>query len=324
MNILNLLKNNLNRIIAQKVVIIMAVIVVPIMIGLGVLFTDKADLKGNIAFVSEKAQSIPKDNRIKIDLLNKKPAASTLLLGKYIAIVEEKKDGSYNITTLKNEADKKIIENFFKTGKISENNNGKKGAGTNILGFILMILLMQGIALITLYTEDRDIKTLRRVLTAPVSERQYILAQGIFSFLCLYIPSYLALVITKAAFHVHIGFNYGMLALLIGILSALSTAMAMFIATVLQRNYSLAASGIYVITCVLSGCYISFTGNNRVIDFICKVLPQKEYMTIIQGIEKGNNLLQFKGQLIYLLVWIIALWLLGSTIAKKKRVAGVA
>jgi ABC-2 type transport system permease protein len=312
--------------LAQKEVIIIAFIVVPIMIGVAVLFTGKANIKGHIALVSNNAQSIPKDNRIKIDVMNKKPAVSNLLLGKYIAIVEEKSNGSYDITTFKNETDKKIIENFFKTGKIAESNegrNGKKGAGTNILGFILMILLMQGIALIALYTEDRNIKTFRRVLTSPVNERQYIFAQGIFTFLCLYIPSYLALVITKAVFGVNIGFNYGMLSILIGILSALSTSLALFMATVLDSNYSLAASGIYTITCVLSGCYISFTGSNKILNFICDILPQKEYMTLIQGIENGSNMLESKGQLIYLLIWIVALWLVGSSIIKKKMKQGI-
>lgn len=326
MNVINLFKNNLNRILAKKAVIIVAFVVVPIMIGVAVLFTEKTDIKGNIAFVSDNAQHIPKDNRIQIDVMNKKPADSNLLLGKYIAIVEEKNNGSYDITTLKNEADKKIIENFFKTGKISESNQGenaKKGVGTNILGFILMILLMQGIALITLYTEDRDIKTFRRVLTAPVSERQYLFVQGIFTFSCLYIPSYLALVITKVVFGVDIGFSYGMLGILIGILSALSTSLALFIASVLERNYSLAASGIYVITCVLSGCYISFMGNNKILDTICSIFPQKAYMALSQGIEKGKGMLQFKGQLIYLLIWIVALWLLGSVITKRKMKQGI-
>lgn len=326
MNVIHIFKNNFNRILAQKVVIIVAFIVVPIMIGLAVFFTGKTDIKGNIAFISNNEQSIPKDNRIKIEVINKKPAISELLSGKYIAIVEEKNNGNYDITTLKNKDDKKIIETFFKTGKISESKQvekEKRGVGTNVLGFILMILFMQGVALITLYTEDRDKKIFKRVLTAPVSERQYIFVHGIFTFLWLYIPSYLALVITKVAFNVDIGFSYGMLAILIGILCTLSTALALFIATIIEHNYSVVASGIYVITCILSGCYISFTGENPVLNKICNVLPQKSYMTLAQGIEKGHDLLEFKGQLIYLLTWIVVLWLFGSMITKRKMKQGM-
>ncbi|WP_242223856.1 ABC transporter permease [Bacillus cereus group sp. BfR-BA-01380] len=131
------------------------------------------------------------------------------------------------------------------------------------------------------------------------------------------------MVITKVAFKVDIGFSYGMLVILIGILCALSTALALFIATMIERNYSVVASGIYVITCVLSGCYISFTGENKVLNTICNILPQKSYMTLAQGIEKGNNILEFKGQLIYLLTWVVVLWLLGSIITKKNETRDV-
>lgn len=326
MNVINLFKNNLYRIFNQKAIIIIAIVIVPIMIGVAVLFSQKADMKVNIALVSNHAQNIPQNEKIQINVMNEKPATSKLLLGKYAAIVEEKKDGIYEVTTIKNQADKKVIEDFFKDGKISKNNQSKdtkRGTGTNILGFILMIVFMQGIALISLYPEDRTLKTFRRVLTAPVGEKLYLFVQGLFTFSCLYIPTYLAVAITKLCFGIEIGFSLGMLAILIGILSALSTSLALFIASVLERNISLVASTIYVLTSVLAGCFYSFTEDNKVLDAICNILPQKAYMSLIQGIEKGNSILEFKGQLIYLLSWIVALWLLGSMITKRKMKQGI-
>ncbi|WP_207637896.1 hypothetical protein [Clostridium pasteurianum] len=46
-------------------------------------------------------------------------------------------------------------------------------------------------------------------------------------------------------------------------------------------------------------------------------------MTISQSIENGNAMLEFKGQLIYLLIWIVVLWLLGSLIIKSKMKKGI-
>jgi ABC-2 type transport system permease protein len=230
---------------------------------------------------------------------------------------------------LKNEKDKKVIEDFFKSGKIPESYKGEdqimaeRGVGTNILGFILMILLMQGVALTIFFEEDRNIKTFRRILTAPVSEKKYLFAQGIFTFLCLYIPSYLAVTIISVCFGINIGFSFGMLAILMMILCALSTAFGLFMTAVLDREISLVASGISMITCVLAGCFISFTDNNKVLDAICSIFPQKSYITLIHGIEKGNGMLEFKGQLIYLLIWIVGLWFLGSIITKTKMKKGI-
>ncbi len=326
MNVLNLFKNNLIRILAKKEIVIIAVVIVPLMIGVAILFSGKIVVRQHIALVTTHAQNLPKNDRIKIDVMNKKPATSNLLLGKYAAVVEEKSDGTYEVTSIKSKADKELIENFFNFGKISKSNQSgqaKRGVGTNILGFILMIILMQGVALTILYPEDRTLKTFRRILTSSVSEKQYIFAQGIFTFLCLFIPTYLVIVITKVCFNIKIGFGLLMLAILIGILTALSTSLALLISSMLERNISLVASAIYVITCILSGCYYSFTGNNKVFDTICSILPQKSYMTLIQGIENRNSLFYFKGQLIYLFIWIAALWFLGSIITKRKMDQGI-
>ncbi|MCB2356360.1 ABC transporter permease [Clostridium estertheticum] len=329
MNIINLFKNKLYRILSKKSIIIVAVVVIPIMIGIAVILSNKAISKESIAFLSNNVKHIPQDSRYDVQVVSKKPTEADLVLGQYVAIVEEKNDGNYEVTTLKSEEDKKIIENFFKSGKIPASYKGEdeiraeRGIGTNILGFILMLLLMQGVALTTLFEEDRNLKTFRRILTAPVSEKKYLFSQGMFTFLCLFIPSYLAVTIISVCFRINIGYSFGMLAILMIILSALSTAFALFMTAVLDRDISLAASGISLITCVLAGCFISFTNNNKVLDTLCSIFPQKSYMTLIHGIEKGNGILEFKGQLIYLLIWIIALWILGSIITKSKMKKGI-
>ncbi|MBX4262062.1 ABC transporter permease [Clostridium estertheticum] len=329
MNIINLFKNKLDRILSKKSIIIVAVAVIPIMIGIAVIFSTKAPSKETIAFLSNNVQNTPVDSRYDVQVVHKKPTTADLVLGKYVAIVEEKNSGNYEVTTLKSEEDKKIIENFFKSGKIAKDYKGEdeiraeRGVGTNILGFILMLLLMQGVALTTLFEEDRNIKTFRRILTSPVSEKKYLFSQGMFTFLCLFIPSYLAVTIISVCFRINIGYSFGMLAILMIILSALSTAFALFMTAVLDRDISLATSGISLITCVLAGCFISFTNNNKVLDTLCNIFPQKSYMTLIHGIEKGNGILEFKGQLIYLLIWIIALWILGSIITKSKMKKGI-
>lgn len=326
MNVINLFKNNVKRIMSQKAIIVVAVIVIPIMIALGVLFSAKAQPKAQIALVTSSNKSFPKNDKVQIDVMSKKPAKSKLLLSEYAAIVEEKSNGSYKVTTLKNKEDKSKIEEFLKTGKITETQKDKeneRGIGTNILGFITMIILMQGIALTVLFPEDKSLNTFKRILIAPVSERQYISAQGIFTFLGLYIPSYIAVAVTKVFFGAKIGFDLGMLAVLIGILSLLSTAFALFLSSTIERETSMAATGIYFVTSILAGCFISFTGNNKILDTICAAIPQKAYMTMSQGIENGSSIFKFKGELIYLSIWIIGLFLLGSYITNRKVKKGI-
>ncbi|GGH23487.1 ABC transporter permease [Paenibacillus segetis] len=325
MNVIQLFKNNFNRVLSKKAFIVI-VAILPLMIGIAVLFSGESNTKAHIALVSDHAPNMTQNDKLQIKVMNEKPAKSSLLLGKYTAIVEEKSDGSYEITTLKSEEEKEKIESFFDPSKVVESNQSditKRGVGANILGFILMIILMQGVALITLFPEDRILRTFRRVLTAPVSEGTYLFVQGIFTFICLYIPAYLALVVTKGVFGVDIGYSYGMLAILMVIVCALSTALALFIASTLESNMSLVSSGIYIITSILAGCFYSFTEKNKVLDTIFSIFPQKEYMTLIEGVEKGNGIFEFKGQLTYILIWIVGLWFLGSLITKRKMKKGI-
>ncbi len=329
MNIINLFKNKLDRVLTKKPIIIVAMIVIPIIIGIALLFSSKPASKETIAFLSSNAQNIPQSSQFTVEVVDKKPTQGDLVLGKYVAIVEDKNDGNYKVTSFKSENDIKVIEDFFKSSKIPESYKGEdqimaeRGVGTNILGFILMILLMQGVALTIFFEEDRNIKTFRRILTAPVSEKEYLFSQGMFTFLCLFIPSYLAVTIITVCFKINIGFSFGMLALLIMLLCALATTFGLFMTAVLDSEISLVASGISMITCVVGGCFISFTDNNKVLDAICSIFPQKHYITMIHGIEKGSGILEFKGQFIYLLIWIVGLWLFGSFITNRKMKKGI-
>ncbi|MDI3410312.1 hypothetical protein QKW52_07520 [Bacillus sonorensis] len=115
-----------------------------------------------------------------------------------------------------------------------------------------MLVFMQGVALTALYPEDRMLGAFRRMLASPLSVGKYLFVQSIFTFLCLYIPSYLAIVITCQLFGAEIGYSFGMLAVLLSILTAMATGFSICMTSVMKRNINLAASGISVVTCVLA------------------------------------------------------------------------
>ena len=325
---INLFRNRLDRMLTKKSVIIVAVVIIPIMIGVAIYFSGQTLLKDTIAVVTDDAKDIPNDPRINIVQLDEKPPLSSLVLGHYNFLVE-KKGKSYKVTTLKTESDKKSIEQLFNKGHLPKSYRGEdqiraeRGVGTNILGFIAMLILIQGVALTTLYPEDRLLKAFSRILTSPVGVGKYLFVQSIFTFLCLYIPSYLAIVITSLVSGVDIGYSFGMLAVLLGILTILATGFSIFMASLMERNISLVTSGVSIVTCVLAGCFISFTSKNVVLNTICAILPQKAFMTLIHGIEIGKSMLDFKGQLTYLFVWTIIFWIIGGFVTKSRVKKGI-
>ncbi|KRU30348.1 ABC-2 family transporter protein [Clostridium sporogenes] len=327
MSVFTILKNNFYRIISKKAIIINTIIFVPLMIMAAVYFTDKMEIKGTIAVVSENKFVNLNTKYLKVKVLDKKPKMSELLLNKYDAVLEDKGNGKIQITTIKGDKFKNTIENYLKAPQNINANldiGEKRGVGTNILGFLIMIILVQSVALMILYPEDRDFKTFRRILISPVSEGKYLLAQGIFNFIIIYISVFLAIVIAKVVFNVNIGFSYGNLAILLSIITFLGTAFALFITSAIDDLESslMLGSVIITLTSILSGSFYSFSDNNKILDTIINILPQKSYLTLVQGVENGKNILSYKLELSYIVILILVLFTLASLMTKNSFKTG--
>lgn len=75
----------------QKAIIIIALIIIPLMIGVAIMFSGKPVFKETIAFVTEQddVHHMPSDSAFIVVPVHQKPKFSDLVLGKYAAIVEK-------------------------------------------------------------------------------------------------------------------------------------------------------------------------------------------------------------------------------------------
>lgn len=320
-----LLKNAFERIKYKKPVLVIAFIVMPLLIAAAIFFSGRSAAKETIAFLSPDHTVDLQAQPYKIITVDQAPALSQLVEGEYAAYVTKSEDGSCTVMSLKSEQDKAAIQMFFQTGhfpagyKSDDQKRQERGVGTNILGFIAMLALMQGVALTALYPEDRVNKTFCRVLTSPVSVNSYLTAQFLFTMICLYVPAFAAICVIHFIFGANIGFSMGMIALLLLILTLFATAFALYISTLLEENANLVTSGVSIVTCILAGCFIPIAVNNPVFSWICKAIPQTEYMNLVHGMEFGGHLNQYTGAIIYILLWT-ALLLLGAALTAKNKI----
>ncbi|KAJ51665.1 ABC-2 type transport system permease protein [Clostridium tetanomorphum] len=328
MSIFTIFKNNFYRILSKKAIISVVLIFIPVMIASAVYFTGKMETKANIAVVSRnKILNVTNNKEVNIKYLDQKPKMSELLLNKYDAVIYYKDSDSFEVITIKNEKLKKDIEKFIKNPSQGFKNSvkeQKRGVGTNILGFLIMIILLQAVILMVLYPEDRDFRTFKRILIAPISEKKYLFAQGIFNFVIIYVPVFLSIVITKEIFKVNIGFDYKTLAILLSIIVLFGTAFALFMTSIIDDidNSSMLAQFIAMLTSIISGSFYSFSDNNKILDSIVNALPQKNYLTLVQGIENGKNIFDYPMQLSYILFITIILFTAGSMITKRNLKSG--
>lgn len=327
MKILSIFKNNFYRFISKKSVLIFMIVFIPLMIFGAVYFTNNINAKISIALVSKNNKFNVNNKSAKIEVVNKEPKMSDLVLNEYNAVVVDNGDGTFKVKTIKGDKFKRSIENFLKNPNAPikfTDENKKRGVGTNILGFLIMITAVCQIQIMLLFPEDRDFGTFKRMLISPLNSWEYIFAQGLFDFAITFVPSYAAIVAAKFIFSINTGFGYLGLAGLLALLVMINTGLALFIASIFDDidNASSVGSFIVTFTSVLSGSFYSFTDNSKILNDMVKIIPYKPYLTLVQGIENGKSVIDYSGNFIYIFAVSIILFALGVIVTRKNLSSG--
>ena len=317
-----ILKNNFERIKHHKAVLLMACVIMPLFIS------NHSTSHEVIAVLDSTMPTNIICEQYSFYNVDQKPPLSALVDGTYAAYVEKQGNGTYLISTLKSQQDKEAIQALLASGRLpadyknDDMKRSERGIGTNILGFITMLILMQGVALTTLYPEDRLNGTFRRILYAPCNETQYLSAQFIFTIVGLYVPTYAAIAVIHGLFHIEIGFRMVEIAILLLLLTVFAAAFALFIATIFDRSTNLIATGISVVTCIASGCFIEISVNNSLLTALFSIIPQSKFMGLVHGIEFGGSYGQFQYEITYILLWTVLLAVAGISVAKIRIAKG--
>lgn len=323
MGVFKIMRNDLKRILNEKgyLIIVLAVTVITIM--LAVFFTSKFQIKANLAVVTNSDKLRINSKYVTANIMNKAPENYELVMGKYDAIILDKGNGNYKIETYKGNDFKLMLENLLRGRKnisVQSDNNSTRKAGANILGYLTMFVLLEGTIFMKFFSEDKVIKAFKRIMTSPLSLKSYIFGHCLFNFMMMYVPTFAIIIFEKEILKVNIGYNYFQYAYLLLILTLLSTAFAFFMTTIIENSDDsmMMSSLIIILTSILSGSFYSFTSKSSIIDKITTILPQKNYMTLIQGIENNNNIINYSAQLIYLLAAVVLLFTAGTIICRRR------
>ena len=254
-----------------------------------IFFNTKADIAGNIAVVSA-GDSITSSAYLNVTMLEKSPPLSELMAGKYDAVIVFDEQGGYEIQTIKgDEFMQTLVDLINDPASFQADDIGSRGKGTNIIGFIMMFVLMQGASLMFMFAEDKDKKQIQRIAASPVSFVGYLFAHSFFSFAFLFMPTAAMLGIAYVIPGVDMGFGFMTYLLLTALLCALSTSFGLFLVSMFKKadTSSMVGSASVVLTSVLAGSFYSFDKGNAILETIIKVLPQKAVLSLSDSLEKG-------------------------------------
>ncbi|MDR2712315.1 MAG: ABC transporter permease [Clostridiales bacterium] len=303
-----ILLNNLRRLFEHKPRFFLFIILSAGALAAAIFINTRAELVGHIAVVSRSEIMLPSEH-FRISRLDEAPLLSELVAGKYDAAVIFDDEGGYEIRTIKSEDfQQKLDLVLADPSQITAAVKGARGAGTNILGFMMMFIMMQGVSLAFLFAEDKEKKQLRRIASSPVPFTGYLCAHGIFVFALLLIPVMVILAIAQLLPGVEIGFGLPMYLALSSLICFLSAGFGLFLTAMIKSGdlANMAGSAIVVLTSVLAGSFYSFDKGNKVLETVIKVLPQRAFLSLAESLEKGMGISSWLSNGLYIIALITA------------------
>mgnify|MGYP001398934114 CR=1 FL=1 len=320
---INFIRNDFYRISTRKYYILISVLMTMISIVLGVYLTSNLQTKANIAIVSKSTTSSFQSKYANVTLLDKEPEKYELVLSKYDGVIIDKGNGKYAVDTIKNEDYRKTLEMVLKNPKdFKPENKDSRGIGTTIIGYLLMFILLQGVLFMFTLAEDIELKQIERIASAPISFIKYLLSNFIFNFFIVFLPAFLILAVMKDIFGYNIGFSLVEYAGLLGIIVSFGIAFAMFINSIVKVSdiANMMGSSIVVLTTILAGSFYSFENGNKILEKAIWILPQKDFLSFVQGLENGKNIITIIPQLSYVIVISLVFFIFSIIKIKKDYV----
>jgi ABC-2 type transport system permease protein len=314
------LKNDLYRLLCHKSRIILTLALTAAAIIVAVFFSTKPQVTGNIVFVTQNKSAVITSPYLKITRLDKAPPMSELVSNKYDAYIIFKNDGTYDIKTIKSEPFKQTLLKIMKNPKsVTSNGFNARKIGTNIIGYLLMFVLLEGVVLMYMFSDDKEKKQIVRIAASPLSFTKYLLAHSLFTFGFIFLPTIMILYAIKWVMNINIGFSFVEYLFLLAVISAFATAFSLFINSLAHKSdtANMIGSAVVTLTSVLAGSFYSFENGNKVLENMIKILPQKAYLTFVGGLENKTALVQILPQIIYVILLTAFLFLFA--VIKTKR-----
>jgi ABC-2 type transport system permease protein len=310
---LTVLNNDWKRVLEDKMYLIVSMVLTICAVLAAIVLTNTIETKGNIALVlsdnqaetsSDLVSEFSKCRYFNVTVLKTAPPKSELVQNRYDAIVTLNKDSTYIVDTIKNEELESMIHMALKNpNTFIPNKDNERQIGTNIIGYIMMFLLMQGNLYARLFAEDKEKRMIERVVMAPIHFRKYLYGHAVFMFAIIFIPTFSVIVVAKLL-GVAVGFSLLTFAVLIGVLTILAIAFAMFLNSFfcVADTANMLGSSLIVLTSILAGSFYSFAREETLFDRLLHILPQKDLIDFANALEKGTLTRSIEHHFLYVIL----------------------
>ncbi|GIP33193.1 ABC transporter permease [Paenibacillus sp. J2TS4] len=315
--------NNIYRMISRIHYLFLSLGLTIAVMALAIFFTSQLEVEGRLAVVGEPGHLPASVHEYRLESLEQVPPKSQLVRNKYDAVLIDQGNGHYTVETIKGDEFKLKLQQALEHPGSPPPEEKRRGAAGQMLGFLTMIILMGGLLFMTFFPEDKRNGTFRRLAVSPVRIGSYMIAQCLFCFAIIYVPTYGLIIAAHLLLHIDIGLSLLSYGWLLGLLALLATAFAMFMTSWLEHNDNmLVLSGsLIVLTSLLSGSFYSFSPEGPM-KWVTAVLPQKQFLTAVEGLEQHVPVVEWGGSVLYLLILSGGLLAAGWLICRRRLADG--
>jgi ABC-2 type transport system permease protein len=171
------------------------------------------------------------------------------------------------------------------------------------VGYLVMFILLDGVVLMYMFAEDKEKKQLTRISASPISVTRYLCGHSLFTFTIIYLPTLIVLYLVKFIMNVDIGYCFSEYAALLAVITAFATAFSLFLNAFSKKGdtANMAGSSIVMMSSILAGSFYSFEKGNKILETIIQILPQKAYLALAEGVERGHSFTVVAPKLLYIL-----------------------
>lgn len=299
----DLLRNHFLRAWNKKMRLSIMMGLIVAALGVALFLSDRPAGTLKLAVVGDPKIEL-QDDSVEITSLENLPAESELALGTYDAVIDYSR-GEPQIITFKNDAFKVQLADFLagKTGD-ARGQAVEMNKAQRILGYVLMFLLMAGVSNTFLFSEDKEKRLMERMICSGLSQGKLFFSYVIFLFGLLFVPTFVIFAVFNQVFRVELGMSLENYACLLALLCLVGVSFGLCNAAFFKDGdqANMIGSMLLVITSLVSGSFFSLANDTSWWEAITKVLPQKQFLHLVEAISQGEKYPENGLKILYLVV----------------------
>ncbi|MGG1691774.1 ABC transporter permease [Heyndrickxia ginsengihumi] len=169
----------------------------------------------------------------------------------------------------------------------SKNNN----MSYQSIGFLLLIMLISAGNMSEMILSEKENRTYLRLLSAPINARMYILSNTIVNLIIMIIQVLLTLLMMTKIFHITMNIPAWEALIILFLFALIAIAISLMVVAFSSSRASASSlqTLIYVLTCMIAGCYWPAEIMPKPLQKIADFLPQRWVLETLTKLQEGHT-----------------------------------